>query len=392
MSPAYPSGVARRLAMLLAVVVAANAAWLSGHAAAAPDDLSQDPLQRAALLALPSAYLVKSEIAIEGLRTRDGRRVSLPEGAGRLVELGTAFAIGEGGVLVTAAHVAAPSRKEMARDAYLRAEALSGREHSLAAAIEWVDRTGARPVGVGPQTLTVTPARLPGDGAEVAPYEGRLVAAERDQDLALLDIAAPGAPALELDDGRSRGTPIVVIGFGGQDGATPRVEEGRIGHTGTLKDQPERYLTEVNAAILHGDSGGPVVDAQGAARGIVLSRFEGGGWMAPAAEIRRFAVAADVDLGEGPTAASFRSAMRDLWALDLDRARAGLDETLDRFPRHSLAAREVRQTDLLTVAEYRLEPTSRRRSFLLALGVVAAVGAIACALRLGLLATDGRGA
>ena len=372
-------------ALLTVLVLALGAAGMA--AAATPDDLSRDPLDRAAILALPSVYALTSTVELEALETRDGRRIELPPQATRLVERGTAFAVAPDGILVTAAHVAAPTKAEVARDAYLISRAVAGRGHSLSGAADWVERTGARPVGMGPVRLALAPAHR-GPGAPPDPYAGRLVAAERERDLAIVDIDAPGAPALELDGGRTRGTPVMMIGFGGGgDGDGPRLEEGRLGLTGTPPGQPDRFLTEVDIPVERGDSGGPVVDVEGGARGIVLLRFPDGGWVAPASEIRKVADAAGVELREGATAASFRSAMRDLWALDLEQAKAGLDETLDRFPQHTLAAREADRADALASASYALAPSSRRSGFLMAVGVIAIVGALACALRLGILST-----
>jgi hypothetical protein len=223
------------------------------------------------------------------------------------------------------------------------------------------------------------------DGEVHDPIAGRLVAVERGKDIAVVDVDAPGAPALELEGGRSRGTPIVVLGFGGVQGATPGIETGRIGLTGSPDDQPRRLLTEVDVPVEPGDSGGPAVDAEGRVRGLVIARFAGGGWIAPASEIRDVADAAGIEPAEGATAAAFRSAMRDLWTLDLAGARRGLDETLDRFPAHTLAAREAERTGELAQAEYALAPVSRRRGFLLSLGIIAIIGALACGLRLGVL-------
>lgn len=373
------------LRALLAVLVLTMGA-VGTAAAATPHELSQDPLDRAAILALPSVYAVTSTVELQALETRDGRRIELPPQARRLVERGTAFAIAPDGILVTAAHVAAPTKAEVARDAYLLSRAVTGRGHSLGDAADWVERTGARPVGMAAVGLELAPAHG-GPGASPDPYPGRLVAAERERDLAIVDIDAPGAPALELDGGRTRGTPVVMVGFGGGGGDGPRLADGRLGLTGTPPGQPDRFLTEVDIPVERGDSGGPVVDEEGRARGVVLLRFPDGGWVAPSSEIRKVADAAGVDLGEGATAASFRSAMRDLWALDLEQAKAGLDETLDRFPQHALAAQEAERADALASASYALAPSSRWRGFLLAIGVLAIVGALACALRLGILST-----
>lgn len=381
----------RRVPRVLAIAIVLLLLGAGGATAAGPDDLSRDPLDRAALLALPSTYLIESEVRVEALRTADGTRVPLDPRARTVREQGTAFAIGPDGTLVSAAHVAAPSPSAIARNAYLLDQAYRGRDHSINAAAKWISENGVRPVGATATRIRVTQARITPD-APAETYTGGLIGVNRSRDIALLDIPADGAPALDLDDVRTAGTPVVVLGYAGvREGSVPRIMKGRLGLTYYPEGDPDRDLVEVQAPIARGDSGGPVVDREGRVRGMILLRFEGHGYMTTAAEIRTVATAAGVDLGEGATAAAFRSAMNRLWELDLEGAQAGFDETLDRFPAHALARIEERRTEELSAADYGLAAGSRRRGFLIALGVVAAVGAVACALRLGILeANEGR--
>src|SRR5262245_43745426 len=151
---------------LLALLVAAAAllgpaAWA---AAAAPDDLSDDPLDRGVLLALPSLYRVEATMHVDALRTQEGRRVPIPPEGQEIRERGAAFAVAPGGWLVTARHVVAPKGETLARLAYQNRLAYSGRPHSDAAAEEWVRRTGARAVNPRLERLVVRQADA-GEGA-----------------------------------------------------------------------------------------------------------------------------------------------------------------------------------------------------------------------------------
>ena len=136
-----------RVTVALTLALAALLAAAAGAAAAPPDDLSADPLDRGALLALPSVYRVEMTMRVKALRTADGRRVPLPPEGRELEERGTAFAVAPGGWLVTAAHVAAPDDTTVARLAYQAKLAVAGRAHGDAEAAEWVREEGARPVG-----------------------------------------------------------------------------------------------------------------------------------------------------------------------------------------------------------------------------------------------------
>ncbi len=169
-------------------------------------------------------------------------------------------------------------------------------------------------------------------------------------DLAALRINAPGAPALRLDEAATIGTPVVTIGFGrgsALDGPRrgdlePEVRRGRLGRTGTLEDDdgPEREATVITVPVEPGDSGGPVVDAQGRVRGVVILREAPGGVAERATEVRQLLESIGVTPAEGRAAAAFRGAMEDLWRFDFAGAQEGFTTTLAAFGGHTLAGVE----------------------------------------------------
>ncbi|WP_217914104.1 S1 family peptidase [Miltoncostaea marina] len=378
----------RPLAALVALAALLTAAV---PAAAAPADLSEEPLDRATLLALPSVYRVDATIRVAALRTRDGGRIALPPEARTIEERGTAFAVAPDGWLVTAAHVAAPRPATVARMAHQSRLAALGRPHGdEEAARRWVARTGARPVGLRVVGLTATQADA-GAGADAArALPVREVRRDGPADLALLRIGARGAPALALDEAASRGTPIVTIGFGrgsslqavpgGGGELEPAVRRGALSRSGELVDDgPGRRALAVSAPVMQGDSGGPVVDEEGRVRGVVTRRFPGGGIAEPATEVRTLLEAVGVTPGEGPAGERFRGAMAAFWALDYDAAARGLAETRRVFPAHALAGREAARAAALGAAGMELSATGRRRGALLAVGAVSLALALGCA-------------
>jgi hypothetical protein len=385
-------------ALLLAA--AALLGVVAGAAAAPPDDLSDDPLDRGVLLALPSLYRVEATLHVQALRTRDGRRVPIPAEGHEIRERGTAFAVAPGGWLVTARHVVAPDDETLARLAYQNRLAHMGRAHSDAVAERWVRETGARPVGARIDRIVVRQADA-GEGSgrarTYAPTEPP-IASDR-ADLALLRIHAPGAPALTLDESASIGTPVASLGFGSRGAFAepergdlePAVRRGALGLTGLLEeDTPgQRQATLLTIPLEPGDSGGPVVDAAGNARGVAVIRTEDGGIAERATEVRQLLERAGVEPAPGRTAQLFRGAMDAFWDLDLAAAQRGLAATERAFPDHPLAPLEARRARELAAADFDLVGERRRQGFLLALGALAVAAALACAA--GLARQGGRG-
>jgi hypothetical protein len=386
-------------------VLAVLALSVSGAAAAVPDDLSADPLDRAALLALPSVYRVDVTIRVNALRGGDGERIRLPRAARVVREAGTAFAVAPDGWLATARHVARPEEATIARLAYQQKLIAEDRPHGDAVVDTLVKSIGPLRADARVLPLRVRPAD-PGGSAGRSDYRARRVEPSDDADVALIRIDAPGAPTLGLDDAASVGTPVVTIGFGsggafggGARGELePVVRRGTLGRSATLeKAVPQREVIMVNVPVQGGDSGAPVVDGRGVAHGIVVFRLTDGGvrrgLAEGATEIRQLLDQEGLTPGPDPAAAAFREAMGAFWNLDMGTAQDGFRTTLAAFPGHTLAPREAARAASLEDAGFRLEGRSRRRGALLALGIVAS--AVAAGFAIALLRSvsgDDRGA
>ena len=382
------SGVsARRLAALLVTV----ALWAPATASALPSDLSDDPLDRGALLALPGVYRLQVDVTVDALVTRDGRRQPVPAEVRRISTLGTAFGVAPGGYVVAAAHVARPGGESLAVDARVNQLAAAGRRHDPATARRWVRREGARAGGVRVAARRLTQANA-GQGAGASrSWAPRPVRVERRSDLALLRIPAPQAPALPLSTIQTEGTPIVTIGYGGRDAdaeLAPVVRRGALGRSGTIRRAPERTLTAVTTGVELGDSGGPAVDGEGQVRGVVVLRSAAGGIVEPSQAVSQLVRSAGVFPESGAATARFRAAMRRFWALDFERAARGFRATLATFDDHTLARRQLVRATAFAEQPPGLAPDGRLRRFLLALAALSAVAAIGCWIAL--LATGRR--
>ncbi|HEX2503081.1 MAG TPA: serine protease [Miltoncostaeaceae bacterium] len=372
-----------------------------GAAGAPPDDLSDDPLDRGALLALPSVYRVDVTLRVDALRRGDGHRIPLPAQARELNERGTAFAVAPGGWLVTAAHVAAPDDGTAARLAYQAKLALEGKPHSDAVAAEYVDEAGVTPVGARVTRLVVRQADAGQGAAAARTYMPTRVVPSDRADLALLRIRAPGAPALALAESASIGTPVASVGFGAgsafaepaRGDLEPAVRRGVIARTGIIdEDEPTaRPGMLVTIPLESGDSGAPVVDADGAARGVAVIRTADGGIAERATEVRQLLATEGVEAAPGRSAQLFRGGMAAFWNLDLAAAQRGLAAAERAFPDHALAGLEARRARELAGADFTLVGGRRRQGFLLALGALAVIAAAACGLGLARQGGGGRG-
>jgi S1-C subfamily serine protease len=88
-------------------------------------------------------------------------------------------------------------------------------------------------------------------------------------DLAVLRVpATESVPALQMNAGAKAGAEAAILGFPGNGGYT--VAAGRLGETRTFRTQDaygrgpiSRFITLIRGRVRSGDSGGPVVDAQG---------------------------------------------------------------------------------------------------------------------------------
>ncbi len=379
---------------MLAALAASLSLGVSGAAAVVPDDLSADPLDRAALLALPSVYRVDVTIHVNALTGGDGKRIRLPLAARIVREAGTAFAVAPDGWLATARHVARPAEATIARLAYQQKLIAEDRPHDDAVVDALVKRIGPLDVDARVLPLRVRPAD-PGGSAGRSDHRARRVVPSEDADVALIRIEAPGAPTLGLDDAASVGTPVVTIGFGSGGafgGGTrgelePVVRAGTLGRSATLERAvPPRQVITVNVPVQGGDSGAPVVDGHGLVHGMVVFRLTDGGVTRgvaeSASEIRQLLDAQRLAPEPDPAAAAFREAMGAFWNLDMGTAQDGFRATLAAFPGHTLAPREAARAASLQNADFRLEGRPRRRGALFALGILAAAVAAGFAIAL----------
>jgi hypothetical protein len=378
----------------LAVLAVGLSVGAAPAAAAVPYDLSGAPLDRAALLALPSVYRVDVTIRVDALRGGDGKRIRLPRAARTVREAGTAFAVAPDGWLASARHVAAPTNRTIARLAYQEKLIAEDRPHGDEVVDNLLKSVGPLQVDARVLPLRVRPAD-PDGGAVGTRYRAMDVETSDDADVALIQIDAPAAPTLALDESASIGTPVVTIGFGSGgafgDAARgelePVVRRGTLGRSATLERAvPARDVMVLNVPVQGGDSGAPVVDERGLAHGMVVLRLtEGGvsrGVAERATEIRRLLDEHGLKPGPDPAATAFREAMGAFWNLDMTTAQTGFRSTLTAFPGHTLARREAARAATLEDADVRLEGRPRRRGALLALGILAAAVAAGFAIAL----------
>jgi S1-C subfamily serine protease len=346
-----------------------------------PDALSPQPLERAALIAMPAVWRVDVTARMTGLRTKGGRVIPLPPAARTVTKEGTAFAVTPDGYLMTATHVVQPSAADLAETAFLQYLATAGRAHSTSIARTWVKDNEATPVGLTPPQVVV---RASAAGAAAKGNQGlapKIIETDELRDIAVIRVPnIANAPSLGLDRGVDSGTPIATLGFGTGDpfagpqrGAlVPAVRTGAIGRTGPVEGEPLRVLSFITNEVEQGDSGGPAVDANGRVRGMVLiKRAAGGGAMAPTDQLLRVLDRANVRGWEGRTQAAYRSALARMAQFDLDGARSEFRRTLASYPAHGLARYEIGRVAELRSARLALAGEPWYRGGLLAAGVTA---------------------
>ena len=383
----------RPLATALAAAVLLVAA---PAAAAAPDALAGDPLDRAAALALPAMFRLESSVAFDGLVDADGSPVPVPEAALRVSEVGTAFGAARGGYLLAAGHVALPSDANLALAAMRAADADRGVERTTKEVEQEVEDRGIRPVGVRRVRLVAQQAGIDGVAGGGRRYPARMVRVDRRSDLALVRVpGARGTPVLELVSAASEDTPVVTIGFGtgvafttaqADDAPAPAVRKGRLGARVRAKDRvPGKILSRVDTVVRDGDSGGPAVAVDGSVRGVVLfigDEEHGGGLLMNSGEVGELLKEAGVSNDFGPADVAYRRGLDQLWALDFPAARESFTAAAKAFPQHALAGWLARRATALEDAEFRVAGRRRPQAFLMALGIVSAIAALACALAL----------
>ena len=103
----------------------------------------------------------------------------------------------------------------------------------------------------------------------------RVNAADSARDLAVLSVGAGFGPALDLreDPPVQRGERVVTYGFplSGLLSSGPTLTTGEVSALAGLRDDPRNF--QISAPVQPGNSGGPLLDAQGHVIGIVVSKL-----------------------------------------------------------------------------------------------------------------------
>ncbi len=106
----------------------------------------------------------------------------------------------------------------------------------------------------------------------------RVIASDRDRDLALIEVPENAGPALAFrrDMNIRRGEGVVTYGFplSGLLSSGPTLTTGEISALAGLADNPTHY--QMSAPVQPGNSGGPVLDMGGNVVGVVVSKLNAG--------------------------------------------------------------------------------------------------------------------
>jgi S1-C subfamily serine protease len=107
------------------------------------------------------------------------------------------------------------------------------------------------------------------------PLPARVVAADRERDLALLNVTKSIGPPLVFRDAPPvrRGEYVITYGFplSGLLSSGPSLTTGNISALAGLRDNPANF--QISAAVQPGNSGGPLFDSRGNVIGVVVSKL-----------------------------------------------------------------------------------------------------------------------
>jgi S1-C subfamily serine protease len=154
-----------------------------------------------------------------------------------------------------------------------------------------------------------TVVQVRGDGPEL---EAQAIAFDRRNDVAVLRVAGLNAPALELEPSVESGRAGAVLGF--PENGPYDVRAARVGATRTVLSQDaygsgpvQRRMTAFRGRVRSGNSGGPVVGADGDVLTTVFAATAGsrgprGGYGVPNAIVRDALDRGGGEVGTGPCA------------------------------------------------------------------------------------------
>lgn len=309
-------------------------------AGAAVSEQATAPLDRAAYAVLPGVYDVTVTVRIVRMAD-DRRRAAINRD---VAFTGTAFGIGPG-LVVTARHVVAPTATALRQAAIVNgitaARAFDPNDVRVTANIRAI---GLRRASVGDDR------RPPTIAATVR------TASEGPSDLALLAIDDRHAPTLTLDEGASSGTPVAAVGFGDQGGPTPALRPGQLNLQGRVPGSSDRSLVTISGmTAVAGDSGAPVIDADGRVHGVLIRRAVARGEsavMARTSAVKRLAESAGAVAAPTQAGVDFLGGMYAFWRYDYENAATALQSAATALPDTPWVATQADRASALQDAEY----------------------------------------
>ncbi len=354
-----------------ATLILALAATIASPASAL-DDGATSPLDRAAMRSLPSVYRVTVRVNVAQLAD-DRHRVRIA----RTVEFtGTAFGAGPNAI-VTARHLVRPAASTLlAALQDLRVPGTTGFDpNDVRVTSSSVAITLRRASPRGGATTDVLPATI-----------AQTTSSGADADLALLRTQTTIGPSLVLDDQTSRDTPIAILGYGNQRGGLePAVRPGTIDISAKIQGSDDEDLVALRGmSAASGDSGGPVIDAQGHVHGVLIRRALSGeslAFMTRSSSIRRLASNASMTLATTPSQSDFAFGMNAFWDRDYTASAQALTRTAIRLPDSAWIAAQAARASELADADYRVVRTEPWRLPLIVAGLMALAMTVALAIR-----------
>ena len=323
----------RAVAALVAVLLAG-----AGTAAGAPphDDRASGALDRAAVRSLSTVVRVDTYIPIVAV-VDGGRRLPIRDEI-RITGTGVGVAARR---IVTARPVVHPTDAAVMDD--LRARHVPG-----------VDALSedARPVR-GDERITVAGAELQAslDSARVTPHP-LVVTAEPGDSGGLVVLRTPAdGPFLGVSDDQTRGSPMVVVGFGDRSATVPGFRRLTFDVAAKMEGRPDLPLVALTGSVARGDIGAPVIGRDGAVHAIVFAR---GGTGTPPLAVRSSVILSLVPGASMEEDNPFAAAMELLWSGEYERAAEVLLVAPTRAP-SSLVTYEAQRATSLATAAYHVE-------------------------------------
>ena len=184
------------------------------------------------------------------------------------------------------------------------------------------------------------------------------------RDIAILKVEKAGLPVVTLGDSEKvqSGESIFVIGYPGLGGAesifNPESEmEATVtkGIISAKRTSPSGVtIFQTDAAINHGNSGGPAYNSNGEVIGVATfgagGDVENIGFLLPISVVKEFMRELNISNASGPVDQRYEAGLEAFWRRDCAAAIAELREVLKLYPAHPYAQEYITECDRATAA------------------------------------------